>query len=53
MGFCIGLGERFFNDGIVEVSDVLVPLLEEALGEGISPRVIPGYATLMWFCQQV
>ena len=53
VGFCVELGERFFNYGIVEVSDVLVPMLEESGGEGISPCVLPAYATLMWFSQQL
>ena len=52
-GFCIELGERFFNDGVTEVDGTLIPLLKSKADISVSPRVIPSYAYLLWFAQQV
>ena len=51
--FCIGLGERFFNEGVAEVDGTLIPILQSKADKGISPGVIPSYARLYWFAQQV
>ena len=53
VGFCIGLGEEFFSVGVHEVDEVLTPLLTSRAASGISPRVIPSYAILLWFTQKV
>ena len=53
VGFCIGLGARFFDVGYKEIDDVLVPLLESKADESISPRVFPSYAILLWFTNEV
>lgn len=53
IGLCIELGDRFFNVGVHEVDDTLTPLLKSRADSGISPRVIPSYAILLWFAQQV
>ena len=53
VGFCISLGEKFFSIGYKEIDDVLVPLLESKADGSISPRVIPSYAILFWFVEQV
>jgi len=52
-GFCIELGEKFFHEGITEVDDTIIPLLQSKADRSISPRVIPPYAILLWFAQQV
>ena len=52
-GFCIELGERFFIEGVAEVDATLIPMLQSKADKGISPRVIPSYAILYWFAQQV
>ena len=49
IGFCIGLGDKFFHTGIAE----LVKMLESNANNSISPRVLPAYATLLWFAQEV
>lgn len=41
MGFCVSLGEKFFEDGIAEVDDHIVPMLTEHLGPSVYARVIP------------
>ena len=38
VGFCIALGAKFFNSGVKDVDDVILPV-----------RVFPGYAILFWF----
>ena len=53
VGFCIGLGDQFFSCGVHEVDEVLTPWLTSRADSGISPRVIPLYATLLWFTQKV
>ena len=52
MGFCVSLGE-FFEDGIAEVDDHIVPMLREHLGPSVYARVIPSYAILYWFASKV
>ena len=53
VGFCVALGKRFFSDGIDEVDESLVPLIEERVGNQVLPRVLPNYAILLWFALQV
>lgn len=50
--FCIGLGERLFDTGIAEMEQ-LVEILKCNANLSISPRVLPSYATLLWFAQEV
>ena len=52
IGFCIGLGERFFDTGIAEMEQ-LVEMLVSNAKLSISPRVLPSYATLLWFAKEV
>ena len=47
------LGDRFFNAGVHEVDDTIVPFLKLRADSGISPRVIPAYAILLRFAKQV
>ena len=47
VGFCISLGEKFFSIGYKEIDD------ESKADGSISPRVIPSYAILFWFVEQV
>ena len=54
VGFCIGLGDAFFSDGGVNhVDNTILPTIISHAAEGISPRVLPSYAILLWFAQQV
>ncbi len=52
IGFMISLGKKFVDVGIEEV-DSIKKKLKEMLPQGIWPRVIPGYATLLWFAYEV
>ena len=49
IGFCI---ERFFDTGIAEMEQ-LVEMLVSNAKLSISPRVLPSYATLLWFAKEV
>ena len=53
VGFCIGLGERFFNTGIKDVDNTLTPYIISRAADGVSPRVFPSYASLFWFAKEV
>lgn len=53
IGFLIGLGKKFVDEGISSIDEVLAPRLKAMLPKGIWPRVIPGYAILLWFAYQV
>ena len=53
IGFSISLGHKFIHEGISEIDDHIFPKLKEMLPEGVWPRVVPGYATLLWFTEQV
>ena len=50
VGFCIGLGERFFDAGVARLMTTIIPLLQLTQ---VSPRVIPSYAIPLWLAQQV
>ena len=49
MGLCIALGEKFFNSGVKDVDDIILPDISSRAAAGISSRVFPGYATLFRF----
>ncbi len=51
-GFCIGVGKKFFSEGVKEVDEETVPAFEEFSGN-VTPRVILSYAILHWFTVQV
>ena len=53
IGFLISLGKRFVTSGITEIDEVLTPRLKMMLPKGIWPRIVPGYALLLWFAYQV
>lgn len=53
VGFCISLGEKFFIDGIREIDEIIRPNLSSHANSNVSPRVIPSYFILYWFCLQV
>ena len=53
VGFCIALGKKFFDTGVKEVDETILPAFSASTGSGISPRVIPAYAILYWFAVQV
>ena len=53
IGFMISLGEMFLMEGISEIDGTIYPKLKDMLPEGIWPRVVPGYATLLWFTEKV
>lgn len=53
IGFSISLGERFLTSGITDIDTVIFPKLRGLLPQGVWPRVVPGYATLLWFTEQV
>ena len=52
VGYLVSLGKALQEEGFKEIRNEYVPRIQEALG-GILPRVIPGYATLMWFTAKV
>ena len=52
-GFCISLGKKFFTQGVQEIDSDICPAIAAAISQDISPRVIPSYATLLWFGMQV
>ena len=53
VGFCIALGAKFFDSGVKDVDDVILPDISSRAADGISPRVFPGYAILFWFAKKV
>ena len=53
IGFAISLGEKFVKEGIQDINKNIFPRLKAMLPEGVWPRVVPGYATLLWFTEQV
>ena len=52
IGLCIGLGKLFFDDGVSQVDQHLLMLLDKA-GKSVNPRVIPSYAMLLWFTLKI
>ena len=53
IGFCIKLGKEFFSTGVSQVDNELLPMLIDKAPPGVSPRLIPSYATLLWFTLKV
>ena len=53
IGFCISLGEEFFQNGLSELDGLIIPLFKEHIGPRVSPRVVPAYAILYWFASKV
>ena len=53
IAFMISLGKRFVDKGIADIDKKILPKLKKLLPEGVWPRVVHGYATLMWFTEQV
>ena len=51
-GFCISVGERFFQSGYKEVDSKVLPTLESN-STGVTPRVLPAYSILYWFSLEV
>ena len=51
----ISLGETFLTEGIsdIHVDATIFPKIKEMVPAGIWPRVLPGYATLLWFNEKV
>jgi len=53
VGFFIGLGKTFFEEGIAEVDEKILPTLANVAPRSVNPRVIPSYAILLWFSMKV
>ena len=53
VGVCIGLAKKFFDTGIDEVDQHIIPKLQSMVKEVIHPRVMLSYAMLLWFSLQV
>ena len=51
VGLCIALGNRL-EDGYKEIQEEFAPVVEKVLPR-VQPRVITGYATLLWFTSKV
>ena len=52
VGICIGLGKQLEETGYQEIRESFAPLVQKVL-LGVQPRVITGYATLLWFTSKV
>ena len=53
IGCLIALGPRFYNEGMAQINERILPHLEAVWSPNILPRVLPGYATLLWFTEEV
>ena len=53
VGFCVALGNRFFEKGIEEVDKDILPAMRSAVGDKVTPRVLPSYSILYWFAKEV
>lgn len=53
IGEVIALGDKFFTEGMAELDEVILPQLHHQLPPTVLPRVIPAYATLVWFTKEV
>ena len=51
-GFMVSLGSELERDGFEQIKKIFIPKVQELL-QGVLPRVITGYATLMWFTSKV
>ena len=52
VGLCISLGKKLEEGGYKEIREEFVPPVEKALPR-VQPRVVTGYATLLWFTSKV
>ena len=52
-GFLIGLGKTFFDKGVAEVDEKILPQLTSMAPGYVNPRVMPSYAILLWFSLKV
>lgn len=52
IGYIIGLGDLFFEEGTVEIDEKIAPMLTDD-GSTINSRMIPSYAILLWFAIKV
>ena len=50
MGFCCGLGTLFFEEGIDDVDNIIIPKVEEKMKVSINHQAT---GTLLWFVQEV
>lgn len=53
VGFCVSLGKEFFDKGLQEVDDSILPQFIQWAGDKIAPRVLLSYAILYWFSCKV
>ena len=53
IGEVMALGDKFFTEGMAELDEVILPQLHCQLPPTVLPRVIPAYATLVWFTKEV
>lgn len=53
IAFLIGLGGNFFTSGIIEVDNILIPMLLKAAPSNVTLRVIPSYSMLLWFTIEI
>ena len=52
VGLCIGLGKQLEETGYKEIREEVTPTVQAVLS-GVQPRVVTGYATLLWFTSKV
>ena len=53
IGNVVSLGNKFIEENMAELDRDLVPYLKDTFGTSVLPRVISGYATLLWFTKEV
>lgn len=53
VGNAIKLGSLLDNEGFGQIRAEYVPMLQDVLGDQCQPRVISGYATVLWFTAKV
>lgn len=53
VGFCIALGKKFFESGVHEIDNDIMPFFKSKADATIHPRVLPSYGMLLWFSLQV
>ncbi len=51
-GLCVSLGMTLEETGFREIREKFTPLVQASL-KGAQPRVVTGYATLLWFTSKV
>ncbi len=53
VGYCVSLGEKFFLSGADEIDKYILPEFSQAVGDTVTPRVLPAYSILYWFGLEV